>query len=205
MFTYMMEGVINMKNKWISSFILGYIILFIFAPFYNGDKIDLNTLHPYTSKYYWLIILGCDLVGLLVAYKFTKRKPRKYYGLQNETTIIPLISVLITCLVFILIPIAIINNLFIKIILVVIDIAVIYFLGYIMYSKAIIIYEDNTIILYNFKRKIYKNSKIDNLKVDEKDNKYIINIIINNEEHIIYVSYKIANKVVNKIKRDFNI
>jgi len=112
---------------------------------------------------------------------------------------------LITFLVFILIPIAIINNLFIKTILVVVDIAMIYFFGYIMYSKAIIIYEENTIILYNFKRKLYKYSKIDNLKVDERDNKSIINININNEEHIIYVSYKISNKVVNKIKRDFNI
>jgi len=68
----MIEGVINMKNKWISSFILVYIILFIFAPLYNGNKIDLETLHPYTLEYYWLIILGCDFVGLFVAYKFIK-------------------------------------------------------------------------------------------------------------------------------------
>ena len=158
----------------------------------------------YTEPLYWVFgILGCSILTSIIIY-FIDINPRKFYYCLNivPTSIFLLFSTigLIISLAFI----TLIENISLKIILLILLILLYLFLIYVFMHRGICIYKKDKIRIFKFKIKTYIAKKIDDINFEYQNKKCLISIIIGDNKEEFKISSFSAKLIENRMKQIVN-
>ncbi len=178
----------------IARFIGIYILGFFASPFLDASPDTIPNV--YFDEFYWLEVLVATFLAYLAVTYFLEINPRKSY------TIFPYCSIKKAILIgFILgftilawfifgILLAVLPNGALKIVLFITWFLFIPVLCYFLVFRGIFIYK-NKIRVFKIKIYTYNTSTIDNLVIDEIDNKLKIDIVVCGKSHCFFADKKI--------------
>lgn len=183
----------------IGKFLGAYIIALLFAPLYNNG--DFNS---YTDKHYWLEALIVVAIVYAILLYFTEFNPRKavmivpYCSIRKAIFLGFAFSFLIIGWFASAIFIAILENSFLKILLIIIWLLSFPILFYFLLYRSVVVYK-NKIRIFKIKIITYNTNIIDDVSFEDIDNKTKINIIIEGKSNYFIVDKKEKIKYTKRL------
>jgi hypothetical protein len=181
-------------TKSILECLLGSLLVLFFGPLLSPMTNPWYQI--YSEPLYWLFgSIGCGILTFIIIY-FIDINPRKFYYCINVIPVILFLTLSTLCLIPSIIYIAIIENIVLKISLLILLIFMYLFLIYAFIHRGICIYK-NKIRIFKFKIKTYNASKIENIKFEHLNKKCNIIITINDlKEEFVLSSF--SAKMIEK-------
>ncbi|MBQ9730504.1 MAG: hypothetical protein IJV94_00055 [Bacilli bacterium] len=185
-------------KKIIIECLLGSLLVLLFAPLLY--PVTDPWFEIYSSPIYWLFgYLSCAIISFIIVY-FTNINSRKFYYCIN---IVPA-SIGLTLSTFsfitILVLISLMENICIKIVLLILVTLLYLFLLYVIIHRGICIYKNGKIRIFKFKIKTYNVTKIEDIRFEYENKKCNIVIIINGFKEEFVLSSFSAKLVEKRLK-----
>ena len=178
--------------------LLGSLVVLLFGPLLSPATNPWYEI--YAQPLYWLFgCIGCVVVSSIILY-FLNINPRKFYFCINIVSVSIFLTILTLSMITSLVLIAVIENVVIKIALLVLLTLLFLISIYVFMHRGVCIYKNGKIRIFRFKIKTYDASKIDDIIFEYANKKCNIIIVINGFKEEFKLSSFSAKMIENRLK-----